>query len=43
MIGKWHLGSDPVGFDRWEIFPGQGSYFDPVTYTASAETTSQWR
>lgn len=19
MIGKWHLGSDPVGFDRWEI------------------------
>lgn len=39
MIGKWHLGSDPVGFDRWEIFPGQGSYFDPVTYTASAETT----
>ena len=24
MIGKWHLGSDPVGFDRWEILPGQG-------------------
>ena len=39
MIGKWHLGSDPVGFDRWEIFPGQGTYFDPVTYTATAETT----
>ena len=19
MIGKWHLGSDPAGFDRWEI------------------------
>ena len=18
MIGKWHLGSDPTGFDRWE-------------------------
>ncbi len=29
MIGKWHLGSDPVGFDRWEILPGQGVYRDP--------------
>lgn len=33
MIGKWHLGSDPQGFDHWEIFPGQGVYFDPVLYT----------
>src|SRR5689334_14008023 len=39
MIGKWHLGSDPVGFDRWEILPGQGVYFDPVMYTAASETT----
>lgn len=39
MIGKWHLGSDPQGFDRWEIFPGQGSYFNPIMYSASAETT----
>jgi arylsulfatase A-like enzyme len=39
MIGKWHLGSDPVGFDHWEIFPGQGSYTDPVLYTARRETT----
>src|SRR6266540_810474 len=23
MIGKWHLGSDPSGFDHWEILPGQ--------------------
>src|SRR5512141_1167771 len=37
MIGKWHLGSDPVGFDRWEILPGQGVYQDPVLYTATAE------
>jgi arylsulfatase A-like enzyme len=29
MIGKWHLGSDPVGFDKWSILPGQGVYFDP--------------
>ncbi len=39
MIGKWHLGSDPVGFDRWEILPGQGTYTDPVMYTATSETT----
>ncbi len=39
MIGKWHLGSDPVGFDRWEILPGQGVYNDPVFYTATGETT----
>jgi arylsulfatase A-like enzyme len=39
MIGKWHLGSDPVGFDRWEILPGQGVYLDPVFYTATSEKT----
>jgi arylsulfatase A-like enzyme len=39
MIGKWHLGSDPVGFDRWDILPGQGRYVDPVFYSASSETT----
>ncbi len=39
MIGKWHLGSDPVGFDRWEILPGQGAYRDPIFYTASGEKT----
>ena len=37
MIGKWHLGSDPVGFDHWEILPGQGAYVDPLLYTASSE------
>ena len=39
MIGKWHLGSDPGGFDRWEILPGQGAYFNPILYTATAEKT----
>jgi arylsulfatase A-like enzyme len=39
MIGKWHLGSDPVGFDRWEILPGQGVYRDPLFYTATGEKT----
>jgi arylsulfatase A-like enzyme len=39
MIGKWHLGSDPVGFDHWEILPGQGAYVNPILYTARGETT----
>ena len=30
VIGKWHLRSDPVGFDYWEILPGQGNYYNPV-------------
>jgi arylsulfatase A-like enzyme len=29
MIGKWHLTSDPTGFDYWNILPGQGKYHDP--------------
>ncbi|HEX5790911.1 MAG TPA: sulfatase/phosphatase domain-containing protein [Luteolibacter sp.] len=29
IIGKWHLISNPTGFDHWEILPGQGSYFAP--------------
>jgi arylsulfatase A-like enzyme len=43
MIGKWHLGSDPVGFDAWEILPGQGTYRDPVLYTATGEKTYSGR
>ena len=33
MIGKWHLGSDPTGFDRWIVLPGQGDYHDPAFLT----------
>lgn len=29
LIGKWHLKSQPTGFDYWNILPGQGAYFDP--------------
>lgn len=29
IIGKWHLGSDPTGFDFWQILPGQGRYYNP--------------
>lgn len=30
LIGKWHLESDPTGFDHWEILPGQGLYYNPT-------------
>ena len=30
MIGKWHLNSDPQGFDYWSILKGQGEYYDPL-------------
>jgi len=29
IVGKWHLFSDPTGFDYWNILPGQGKYHDP--------------
>ncbi len=29
VIGKWHLISNPTGFDYWEILPGQGHYYNP--------------
>ncbi len=35
MFGKWHLESDPTGFDRWTILPGQGDYFNPAFLEAS--------
>ena len=29
IVGKWHLISDPTGFDYWHILPGQGIYYNP--------------
>jgi arylsulfatase A-like enzyme/lysophospholipase L1-like esterase len=29
VIGKWHLISNPTGFDYWEVLPDQGSYYNP--------------
>lgn len=33
VIGKWHLKSDPQGFDHWDVLPGQGDYYNPVLIT----------
>lgn len=43
LIGKWHLESDPTGFDHWEVLSdhgGQGLYYDPNFDTPDGETPS---
>ncbi|MDR1121962.1 MAG: sulfatase [Dysgonamonadaceae bacterium] len=30
IIGKWHLGNEPAGFDYYNILPGQGRYKNPL-------------
>ncbi len=37
IIGKWHLESDPTGFDKWTILPGQGDYFNPTFLEAGGK------
>ncbi len=29
VVGKWHLKTDPSGFDYWNVLPGQGRYHNP--------------
>lgn len=29
LIGKWHLKSEPTGFDYWRVLPDQGQYYQP--------------
>jgi arylsulfatase A-like enzyme len=30
LIGKWHLKTEPTGFDHWRIVTGQGQYYCPT-------------
>lgn len=30
LVGKWHLVSNPTGFDEWDILQGQGTYYNPI-------------
>jgi arylsulfatase A-like enzyme len=41
LFGKWHLGSDPVGFDEWNILPGQGDYYNPDFINANGKSRQQ--
>ena len=34
VVGKWHLESDPTGFDYWNVLLGQGPYYNPPMKTA---------
>lgn len=29
IVGKWHLKSEPEGFDNWQVLVGQGEYYNP--------------
>jgi len=29
IVGKWHLKTEPSGFDYYNVLPNQGEYFDP--------------
>ena len=29
VIGKWHLATEPTGFDYWNVLIGQGPYYNP--------------
>ena len=33
IVGKWHLVTDPTGFDFWQILPDQGVYYNPPIIT----------
>ena len=38
LFGKWHLESLPQGFDKWEIVPGQGDYYNPRFIEMNGDT-----
>ena len=41
IIGKWHLVTDPTGFDYWHILPGQGVYYNPPMIEMGKRTKHQ--
>jgi arylsulfatase A-like enzyme len=42
IIGKYHLHSNPVGFEYWSILPGQGNYHDPDFVETGDESATGW-
>ena len=40
-FGKWHLVTDPTGFDEWQILPGQGVYYNPPMLAAGGKVQHQ--
>jgi len=39
LVGKWHLFSQPTGFDYWNILPDQGHYYNPAFINMGEDTT----
>ena len=39
IFGKWHLKTNPQGFDQWKVLPGQGTYYNPVFKDKSGRET----
>ncbi len=37
IFGKWHLKSEPTGFETWEVYPDQGRYYNPIYKTPAGE------
>lgn len=37
VIGKWHLKTDPQGFDYWAVLIDQGPYYNPRMLTSEGE------
>ena len=42
LIGKYHLHSNPVGLDYFEVLPGQGDYHNPDFIKIGDEHPSGW-
>ena len=41
IVGKWHLKSEPTGFDYWKVLPDQGHYYDPVFRTSNGNVQEE--
>lgn len=41
IVGKWHLKSQPTGFDHWNVLPGQGNYYNPAFINNGKDTAYQ--
>ena len=37
VVGKWHLGSTPQGYDYYDVLKGQGPYYNPPMITAGED------
>lgn len=41
IVGKWHLKSEPTGFDYWQVLPDQGDYYKPEFRTKDGIITEK--